>query len=182
MRVRFGVASLVVALATAPALSLAATAHPAKAKKCYAKKHGKRVRVTCKKKLPPRPAPQPHPVVDPKLTADVTTLLTNHMLHRFSTSASHIELLLHTCPGGSYQYVDFADQSGTSSGNGTWRVTGAESTPPGITAGLLLLPAGDGAPRLLILRVIDNGDGSYTVTVNGDRWYLSPSTLCPPPA
>lgn len=187
MRFKLAAVLLVIGLAATPAPDTHAA--PLKAKRCYAKKHGKRTRVKCpkkkKKKATPAPAPAPAPgpaapVVEPQLTAAVQSLLTSHMLHRFATSASPAEALLHMCPGARYQYIDFADPTGMASNAGAWRVTGAESTPPSVTAGLLLNPSNGAPPQLLVLTITDNGDGTQTVTVNGEQWYLGPSTLCPP--
>src|SRR3954453_19471339 len=105
---------LVVALAitsiadSAPAVVVAKK----KPKKCFKKKHGKRVRVKCPKKKPkpktthPAPAPPaPAPMTDPVAIGALRSVVAGQMLHRFATSAFPGDEKLYVCGDGSYAYL-----------------------------------------------------------------------------
>jgi hypothetical protein len=189
-----GLALAVSASATADALP-APHAAPAK-KKCFKRKHGKRVRVKCpKKKQPSTPAPAPPAPASPApspldaaLAQQAGSALTGQMLHHFSTSAGagsfQGDEILHLCSGGRYKYLAqlylaSAGLFGSITDElGTWRVTGAQQGPNGSTiAGLLFLPQDGSPPHFQPVMLVPTIDG-FVPYLQSTRWYLGPSTLC----
>ena len=201
---RFPLAVAVIFLTSA--LPVTAIAEPAvdvhaAAKRCFKKKHGKRVRVKCPKKKPavkkppaaPTPATPTGPRMnDPATIAALTSQIDGQLLRHFSTNGAPGsfagEERLFLCGGGRYQYYAALDQAlpgltgaGKAMENGTWRVTGALVAPDKsrIDGGLLLQPADGTAPHLARLALVSSSDRSTLAFVNDDQWYLSPVAPCP---
>jgi hypothetical protein len=184
------VLGLALALTTGAAARPLELTHAAKAKKCFKRKHGKRVRVKCPKPAPkkPKPAAPAPPPLDPALKQEAIAAFSGHLLHHFSTSAGpgafQGEELLHLCSDGHYKYLaQFYLAPGGLFGAitdqlGGWQVTGAQAGPDGTTtAGLLLRPADGTAPHFEVVSLAPTPDG-LTASIAGARWYLGPSTLC----
>jgi hypothetical protein len=194
MRLLLAIAVLVLALALATD-AVAQPAVSARAKKCYARKHGKRVRVKCPKKRttapPSTPAPATPPAPpppDPQRTQMANSALAGQMLHHFSTSAGdggfQGDEILHLCSDGRYKYLAsfYLASSGllgtTTDEAGAWRVTGAEPGPDGTTTtGLLLVPGDGSPPHFEVVSLVPTPDG-WAPFIAQARWYLGPSTLC----
>jgi hypothetical protein len=185
-------------------LPITAIAEPAvdvhaAAKRCFKKKHGKRVRVKCPKKKAttkkppavPAPAPTTPRMDDPATIAALTSRIDGHLLHHFSTNgapgsfAGDERLVL--CSGGRYQYYAALDPAlpgltgaGKAIENGSWRVTGAlaSADKSRIDGGVILLPADGSSPHLARLALVASADSSTIAFVNGDQWYLSQAAPC----
>jgi hypothetical protein len=187
---------LALVFATTAVADGSSSAQVFKAKKCFKKKHGKRVRVKCKKKAtqpqtpssttPPAPAPSPPP--DPAFAKQAIGAVSGQMLHHFSTSpgagAFQGDEILHLCSDGRYKYLaQFYMEPGGLLGTitdeaGTWHITGAQPGANNATdAGLFLLPGDGTAPHFVVVSLIPTIDG-WEPFIAGSRWYLGPSTLC----
>jgi hypothetical protein len=160
------VAAIALALALALAVTTTAVAEPPapahaakKAKKCFKKKHGKRVRVKCPKKKPARPrtpgptAPLPNapavgaptvpepatPAPDP-VRDRMSYLVSGEMMRYFANGSDaggiQAESTLHTCSDKTYQFfsqsvIAGGGLTGTSKTQdaGRWEITQAELSP-----------------------------------------------------
>jgi hypothetical protein len=188
--------ALVLVVATTAVAEPVPAVRGAKAKKCFKRKHGKRVRVKCKKKAPPKqpasPAPTPGPPSppppDPAYKQQSIAALRGQMLHHFSTSAGaggfQGDEILQMCSDGRYKYlaqlymVPGGLLGAITDEAGTWQVTGAEPGANGTTiAGLLLLPGDGTPPHFVRLTLVPTLDG-WNAYIADARWYLGPSTLC----
>jgi hypothetical protein len=199
------VAALALAFTTtAIAEPLVAAPVAKKKKKCFKKKHGKRVRVKCKaKKKPPAtqtpstqtpttqtPTSTTPPAADP-VKDRMTFLLSGEMLRHFANSSDaggfQGEETLHMCSDKTYGYVSqFAGSTGgltetsKSQESGRWEITQAEITPDQSEIfGKVKLTPGDGsAPYEININLVDDGAGGITTLVNRERWFRVASTAC----
>jgi hypothetical protein len=186
---------LVVALLVGP-LAGVAVAEPqvVHAKKCFKKKHGKRVRVKCPKKKtkPTKPAPAPTPpapipMTDREAIGSLRAAIAGQMLHHFATSAFPGDEKLYLCGDGSYAYLATLGPElsglaglGKTFERGTWLVTGADFSADRtrIDGGLLLAPADGASVHLARLTAQAGGDG-IAAFLNDAQWYVSANGLCP---